>query len=60
MFNYHNEIRLINILNNILISNSLTKRIIVITANNIDNNNIIYKDLIKIINEHYIFLIQNS
>ena len=60
VFNYYNKIRLINVLKNVFILNNLTKKIVIITANNVDNNNIIYKDLIKIINEHYIFLIQNS
>ena len=60
VFNYYNEIRLINVLKNVFISNNLTKKIIIIITNNVDNNDIIYKDLIKIINEYYIFLIQNS
>ena len=60
VFNYYNKIRLINILKNIFISNNLTKKIMSITTNNVNNNDIIYKNLIKTINEHNTFLIQNS
>ena len=60
VFNYHNKTRLTDVLRNVIILNNLIKRILIITSDNVVNNNVMHKNLIKIINKHYISLIQNS
>ena len=60
VFNHYNKTRLIDVLKNIIILNNLIRRILIIIADNVVNNNIIHKNLVKAINEHHISLIQNS
>ena len=57
VFNHHSKTRLINVLKDVIILNNLIRKVLIITVNNIINNNIMYKNLVRTINKHYISLI---